>query len=73
MDNESEESIVLENVASLSRGDDREASTTEEEAAMNKVEMEVSKDTWYDSNFHSFSWENICKPSCLLIPVNLQD
>ena len=62
MDNESEESIVLENVASLSRGDDREASTTEEEAAMYKVEMEVSKDTWYDSNFYSLSWEKVCKP-----------
>ena len=29
----SEESIIIENVASLSHGDDREASTTEEEAA----------------------------------------
>ena len=62
LDKDSEESIIIENVASLSHGDDREASTTEEEAAMYKVEMEVSKDTWYDSNFYSLSWENICKP-----------
>ena len=40
MDNESEESIIIGNVASLSHGDDREASTTEEEAATYKVEME---------------------------------
>ena len=40
LDNESEESIIIGNVASLSHGDDREASTTEEEAATYKVEME---------------------------------
>ena len=42
LDNESENgfSFNIESVASLSHGNDREASTTEEEAAKYEVEME---------------------------------